>query len=359
MVELCKPSYIQQRGIIPIVKGRNVILHSNAGTGKTYALSIGILQAIDTTSANIQAIVLSPTREIAYRTVNIFRTLGHYMEVQVISLIGGSPVGEDISKVERGAHVIAGTPGRVYEMIRRHKLMMGYVKMLVIDEADDILSRGSEEHIYGICSHLLPSTQIVCVSSTIPREVLAMTEKFMTDPIEIVMRRDKIKIDLKQYFVAVEKEEWKFDTLCDLYETLSTIDKSVIYCNTRRKSEWLASKMIANNFTVSYIHGDIPQNERNEIMNSFCSNGGTRVLIATDSFGRGIDVISQIPLVINYDMPVNPELYIKRIYRCGSFGFKAVIINLAHSEDISILRDIEQFYSIQIDELPMNIATLF
>jgi len=183
-----------------------------------------------------------------------------------------------------------------------------------------------------------------------------MTRKFMTDPIQILVKRDELTLEgIKQFFVAVEKEDWKFETLCDLYDTL-TITQAVIFVNTRRKVDWLTDSMRKANFTVASIHGEMPQNERDEIMQRF-RDGDARVLITTDIWARGIDV-QQVSLVINYDLPNNRELYIHRIGRAGRFGRKGVAINFVKSDDIRILRDIEQFYSTQIDEMPMNVAEL-
>ena len=172
----------------------------------------------------------------------------------------------------------------------------------------------------------------------------------------ILLEPDKVTLDgIKQFFVAVEREEWKFDTLCDLYDTL-TITQAVIFCNTRRKVDWLTEKMRASNFTVSAMHGDMPQKERDAIMAEF-RGGATRVLITTDVWARGLDV-QQVSLVINYDLPTNRELYIHRIGRSGRYGRKGVAINFVRADDVRILRDIEQYYSTQIDEMPMNVADL-
>eukprot|EP01097_Dermamoeba_algensis_P007586 TRINITY_DN482_c0_g1_i3.p1 TRINITY_DN482_c0_g1~~TRINITY_DN482_c0_g1_i3.p1 ORF type:complete len:486 (-),score=124.78 TRINITY_DN482_c0_g1_i3:95-1504(-) len=344
-----KPSAIQQRAIAPIIKGgRDVIAQAQSGTGKTATFSIGILQNIDTTLRQTQALVLSPTRELAQQIQKVLLALGDYMNVQVHACIGGKSVGEDIRKLEYGVHVVSGTPGRVFDMIKRRKLVTRSIKMLVLDEADEMLSRGFKEQIYDVYRYLPPATQVVVVSATLPHEVLEMTTKFMTDPIRILVKRDELTLEgIKQFFVAVEKEEWKFDTLCDLYDTL-TITQAVIFCNTRRKVDWLTNEMRKANFTVASMHGEMPQNERDEIMTSFRS-GDKRVLITTDVWARGIDV-QQVSLVINYDLPNNRELYIHRIGRSGRFGRKGVAINFVKSDDIRILRDIEQFYSTQIGE---------
>jgi ATP-dependent RNA helicase len=299
---------------------------------------------------------LSPTRELAQQIQKVCLAIGSFTSVQVHACIGGKSVGEDIRKLENGVHIVSGTPGRVFDMISRKSLSTRDIKMLVLDEADEMLNKGFKEQIYDIYRYLPPATQVVLVSATLTNDVLQMTKKFMTDPIRILVKRDELTLEgIKQFFVAVEKEEWKFDTLCDLYDTL-TITQAVIFCNTRRKVEWLTDKMRKANFTVASMHGEMPQEERDAIMDSF-RKGENRVLITTDLWARGIDV-SQVSLVINYDLPNSRELYIHRIGRSGRFGRKGVAINFVKSDDIRILRDIEQFYSTQIDEMPMNVADL-
>uniref|UniRef100_A0A8C8BM95 RNA helicase n=1 Tax=Otus sunia TaxID=257818 RepID=A0A8C8BM95_9STRI len=330
-----KPSAIQQRAIKQIIKGRDVIAQSQSGTGKTATFSISVLQCLD-----IQGLL----------------ALGDYMNVQCHACIGGTNVGEDIRKLDYGQHVVAGTPGRVFDMIRRRSLRTRAIKMLVLDEADEMLNKGFKEQIYDVYRYLPPATQVVLISATLPHEILEMTNKFMTDPIRILVKRDELTLEgIKQFFVAVEREEWKFDTLCDLYDTL-TITQAVIFCNTKRKVDWLTEKMREANFTVSSMHGDMPQKERESIMKEFRS-GASRVLISTDVWARGLDV-PQVSLIINYDLPNNRELYIHRIGRSGRYGRKGVAINFVKNDDIRILRDIEQYYSTQIDEMPMNVADL-
>ena len=183
-----------------------------------------------------------------------------------------------------------------------------------------------------------------------------MTYRFMNNPVKVLVKRDELTLEgIKQFFVAVEKEEWKFDTLCDLYDTL-TITQAVIFCNTTKKVDWLAAKMKENQFAVSAMHGQMNQAEREAVMEEFRS-GSSRVLIATDLWGRGIDV-QQVSLVICYDLPSNRELYIHRIGRSGRFGRKGVAINFVRTEDEKTLRDIERFYSTVIEEMPANVADL-
>eukprot|EP00741_Cyanophora_paradoxa_P008553 tig00001339_g8278.t1 len=351
-----KPSAIQQRAIVPICKGRDVIAQAQSGTGKTTLMCISILQCIDTSLREVQALVLSPTRELATQTQKVMKAVGDHMNVQAHACIGGKSIGDDIRNLDNGVHAVSGTPGRVFDMIRRRNLRTRSIKMLLLDEADEMLSRGFKEQIYDVYRYLPPATQVILISATMPHEILEMTNKFMTDPVRILVKRDELTLEgIKQFFVAVEKEEWKFDTLCDLYDTL-TITQAVIFCNTRRKVDWLTEKMRKANFTVSAMHGDMPQKERDAIMGEF-RQGNSRVLITTDVWARGLDV-AQVSLVINYDLPNNRELYIHRIGRSGRFGRKGVAINFVKNDDIRILRDIEQFYSTQIDEMPMNVADL-
>lgn len=351
-----KPSAIQQRAIVPIITGRDVIAQAQSGTGKTATFSIGTLQSVDPKVRETQALILSPTRELAQQIQKVCLTLGDYMSVQVHACIGGKNIGEDIRKLENGVHIVSGTPGRVFDMISRRSLRTRNIKMLVLDEADEMLSKGFKEQIYDIYRYLPPATQVVLVSATLTNDVLEMTNKFMSNPMRILVKRDEITLEgIKQFFVAVEKEEWKFDTLCDLYDTL-TITQAVIFVNQQRKVDWLTDKMRKANFTVAAMHGGMEQAEREAVMTSFRS-GDKRVLITTDLWARGIDV-QQVSLVINYDLPNNRELYIHRIGRSGRFGRKGVAINFVKKDDIRILRDIEQFYSTQIDEMPMNVADL-
>jgi ATP-dependent RNA helicase len=268
------------------------------------------LQRIDTKVRECQALVLSPTRELATQIQSVVLALGDYMNVQCHACIGGTNVGEDTRKLEHGQHVVSGTPGRVYDMLKRKSLRTKHIKMLVLDEADELLNKGFKDQIYDVYRFLPPSTQVVLLSATLPHDVLEMTSRFMTDPVRILVKRDELTLEgIKQFFIAVEKEDWKFDTLCDLYDTL-VITQAVIFCNTRRKVDWLTSKMREAKFTVSSMHGEMPQKERDAIMQEFRQTA-SRVLITTDVWARGIDV-QNVSLVINYDLPNDRENYIHR-----------------------------------------------
>lgn len=344
------PSAIQSRAIMQIISGKDTIAQAQSGTGKTATFSIGMLQVIDTKSKDCQALILSPTRELASQIQTVVKQLGGYMNIQTHACVGGKNVGDDVKKLQQGQHIISGTPGRVVDIIKRQQLNTRRTKMLILDEADELFTKGFKEQIYEIYKVLPSSVQVVVVSATISKEVLEMTNKFTTNPVKILVKRDEISLKgIKQYHIQCEKEDWKFDTLCDLYDSL-TITQAVIFCNKKSKVNWLAEEMRKANFTVVAIHGDLKQDDRDRIMNDF-RTGNSRVLISTDVWARGIDV-QQVSLVINYDLPMDKENYIHRIGRSGRFGRIGTAINLISRDDIDDMRDIEKFYSIKIKEMP-------
>jgi translation initiation factor 4A len=344
------PSAIQQRAIIPVIKGKDVIAQAQSGTGKTATFAVSILESINTDILGCQAIVLAPTRELARQIKDCTEALSIYLDIKVHMCVGGTSAREDVSILREGVHVVIGTPGRVFHMINNGALRMDNIKLFCLDEADEMLSQGFKDQIYDIFKFLPEDVQVCLFSATMPNEILEITERFMRDPVQILVQKDELTLEgIKQYFIAVQKEEWKLDTLCDLYETL-TITQAIIFCNTRRKCNWLSERMAERDFCISVMHGDMEQKERDLVMREFRS-GSTRVLITTDLLARGIDV-QQISLVFNYDIPVNRENYIHRIGRSGRFGRKGVAINFVTNDDVRYLRDIEQFYSTQIEELP-------
>jgi len=351
-----KPSAIQQRAILPCIGGQDVIAQAQSGTGKTATFSIAILQQINIQLLSTQALVLAPTRELAQQIQKVVLALGDYLGANCHACIGGTVVRDDMRKLENGCHVVVGTPGRVFDMIQRRSLKTNDIKMFVLDEADEMLSRGFKDQIYDVFRFMPQEIQVVLLSATMPQDVLEVTQRFMRDPIRILVKKEELTLEgIRQFYIQIEREEWKLDTLCDLYETL-TITQAVIFCNTRRKVDWLTEKMGSRDFTVSAMHGDMNQQERDLIMREFRS-GSSRVLITTDLLARGIDV-QQVSLVINYDLPANRENYIHRIGRGGRFGRKGVAINFVTSEDIRAMRDIEQFYNTSIEEMPMDVADL-
>jgi ATP-dependent RNA helicase len=350
------PSAIQARAVAPILAGRDVVAQAQSGTGKTSMLALTAVARVDASRRDAQVLILSPTRELAAQTERLAAALGEHAAVRTWCAVGGASVGRDIKELEAGKHVVSGTPGRVFDMVSRGALAVKAVKLLVLDEADELLDAGFKEQIYDVFSHLPPSTQVVLVSATLPPAVASLADRLLTTPVRILVRRAELTLDgIRQYYVAVEKEDWKFDTLCDLYDSL-TITQAVIFVNSRAKVDWLAAQMRAASFTVAAMHGDMPHKEREAVTASFRS-GAARVLITTDVWARGLDV-AQVSLVVNYDLPPRREAYLHRIGRSGRFGRKGVAISFVTDAEGGALADLERFYGTRVEELPQNVAEL-
>ena len=352
-----KPSSIQQRAIVPMIRGRDIIAQAQSGTGKTGTFSIGAMGVLDPALKVPQILVLSPTRELAQQTENVARSIGNYMKIQVHSATGGPPIAEDIRALQRGAQFIVGTPGRIYDLIRRGALKLDAMRVLIMDEADQMLEDRFREQVHCILEFKFPpTTQVALFSATMPPEVTEVAEKFLQNPCRILLPPEEVTLEgIKQYFVALDREDWKFAALMDLYKHLN-INHLLIFVNKRARAEWLAARLAENGFTLECIHGEMDVAERKKRMDDF-RKGQVRVLICTDLLARGIDV-QQVSMVINYELPLQRENYIHRIGRSGRFGRKGVAINLVVNEEMRSLRDIETYYKTNIVALPEDLTNL-
>jgi translation initiation factor 4A len=351
-----KPSAIQQRAIVPMIRGGDIIAQAQSGTGKTGAFSIGLLQRCEVRHKNLQGLVLSPTRELAQQTHAVISSIGDFLSDGApfcATFVGGTRVHDDLKKLQAGIIIAVGTPGRVADVIKRGALRTEMLKVLVLDEADEMLSQGFSEQIYDIFKYLPKDVQVALFSATMPDDVLELTKKFMRNPTRILVKRESLTLEgIKQFYVAVE-EDHKLETLMDLYESVS-IAQSVIFANTRRKVDYIKDQLNKHNHTVSYMHAEMQRGEREKVMNTFRS-GSSRVLVTTDLVARGIDV-HHVNIVINYDLPANKENYLHRIGRGGRYGRKGVAINFVSQRDVELLRELEKHYHTQIEELPMDFA---
>lgn len=352
-----KPSAIQQRGIKPILDGHDTIGQAQSGTGKTATFAIATLHLIDFANMQCQALILVPTRELALQIQTVVLALGDFLSVVCHVCIGGTDRKADIERLRRGVHVVVGTPGRVHDMLERKCLLPDAMKLFVLDEADEMLRRDFKEQIYQVFRQLPANVQVALFSATMPQGILLITNQFMRNPKKILIKQEELTLEgIRQFYVLVERDDWKFDTLCDLYETINVV-QSIIYCNTRRRVDQLTDQMAAKEFTASSMHSEMPQKDREDVMKTFRSCS-TRVLITTDLLARGIDV-QQVSLVINYDLPRQQENYIHRIGRSGRFGRKGVAINFCTAADMDTLKQIERHYNTQIEEMPFNIGEFF
>jgi translation initiation factor 4A len=351
------PSKIQQLAIVPMSKHTDILAQSQSGTGKTGAFTIGSLSVVDTSIKAPQVLVICPTRELAQQTERVARALGNYMGLKVLSATGGNQLRSDISSLKAGAQFIVGTPGRIFDLIRRGDLSVEHIKYVILDEADQMLEDLFAEQIKAILDNKFPSsTRLALFSATMPTNVLEVAENYLNNPVRILLPPDEVTLDgIKQYFVNLEREDWKLPVLLDLYQQIA-VNQALIYVNKRQKAEWLAKQLSAQGFTLEYIHGEMEVGERKKRMEDFRS-GQVRVLISTDLLARGIDV-QQVSLVVNYELPVQRENYVHRIGRSGRYGKKGVAINLVYGDEVNTLKEIEKHYSTTVHELPEDLAAL-
>ena len=353
-----KPSEIQKRAIKPIMDGFDVMAQAQSGTGKTGTFTIGALTRIDISSSTVQVLILVPTRELAQQITSVVNAIGGHMKCMIHSATGGIPVRDDISAIQRGCHMLIGTPGRVFDLMERNALKRDTIKLLILDEADQMLEGRFRDQMDCILNMGFPdTTKVALFSATMPQEVIDVAERLLKDPVRILLPPEKVTLEgIRQYFVKIDQETFKFDCLCDLYQHIS-INQAIIYANQRTKVEWLAKRLQENGFEVSYIHGDMDPKERRHTIESFRS-GASRVLVSSDLLARGID-IQQVSLVINFELPPQRENYIHRIGRSGRFGRKGVAINLVTPQELRDVQEIEKFYSTSIPELPNDFTGIF
>ena len=353
-----KPSYIQQKSILSILKGNDVIAQAQSGTGKTGAFGVATLQRIDSTvQKDVQALILAPTRELAKQIMEVVTGLGSQMPgLKVQLLIGGTSTDEDAKMLKTEMpQIVVGCPGRVYDMIRRKYINAKQIKMLVLDEADEMLSVGFKDQIYNIFQYLHNDIQVCLFSATMPVELHKLTEKFMRNPVKILVQAEQLTLEgICQHYVGLEDDETKFATLQDLYKTVS-MSQSIIYCNSVKRVSDLTEAMVMKGYPACCIHSGMDKSARDEAYANFKS-GKYRVLISSDVTARGID-IQQVSIVINFDLPRSVHTYLHRIGRSGRWGRKGMGISFITPRDTKQLKEIESFYSTVITELPSNFKT--
>jgi len=352
------PSSIQQKAIKPIMMKKDIIGQAQSGTGKTATFTIGTLSTIKLNEKNVQAIILSPTRELSTQTANVFNSIGGFMPgLKTQVLIGGNSIDDDVNELKNNVpHVVIGCPGRVFDMMRRNTFSTKKVHLVVLDEADEMFSTGFKEQVYNIFQHFNKDIQVALFSATLPSYIYSITSKLMRDPVRISVKADQLTLEgISQFFIAVEDDKQKYATLKDLYSIIS-LSQCIIYCNSIKRVSDLYDAMVEDEFPVCRMHGGMEKIDRDAAFADFKS-GKHRVLISSNVTSRGIDV-QQVSVVINFDIPKSTENYLHRIGRSGRWGRKGVGINMITRRDIPKIKEIEAFYSTQIKEMPNNIDKL-
>ena len=352
-----QPSTIQIKGIEAINTGNDCILQGQSGTGKTAMYLLGSLNRI-TKSNNNLGIIITPTRELATQVYDVAAELSKFTNFNIVKCIGGTDVFQNKQEL-KNSNLIIGTLGRINHMIQEKKINISKLNFFILDEADELLSDGINDKLSFILNTIPKDTQHIFISATITNEVFNASKQYMNNPTKVLLKNNEVIVDLiKQFYLDVENEEYKFDTLLDLYNLIST-SQAIIFCNTIRKVEWLEQNLKQNNFPITVVHSNMTQEERNITVQDF-REGHTRLLLTTDLLSRGID-IPQVNLVINYDLPPSKETYVHRIGRCGRFdktGVAITMVKMQDPNDIKIFNRMKYHYKITIKELPMNIDSI-
>lgn len=347
-----KPSPIQSKGIIPIKEGRDIIAQAQSGTGKTGCFAIGSLSRINLNENSNQVLIMAPTHELAQQISSVIKDLSIMMTgICIKTVIGGSSIDEDYNEMRTTPpHIIVGCPGRVHDMIKRRYINANNFKLVILDEADEMLSSGFKDQVYNIFQYLNKNVQIALFSATLPNNIFQITNKFMRNPIKISVKTESLTLEgIKQYYVALDDDRHKYITLKDLYQHI-TLAQCIIYCNSVKRVIDLYQAMKEDGFPVCCIHSNMEKTERENAFKQFRS-GIARVLISSNVTSRGID-IQQVSVVINFDLPRDIHNYLHRIGRSGRWGRKGTGISFITRRDVNQMKDIESYYSTQIDELP-------
>ena len=332
---------IQQEAIPLILEGKDIVGQSNTGTGKTAAYAIPILEKIDKELRMPQALVLMPTRELAVQVANEVRKIGKYMEgIKTVTVYGGADIKEQINKLKAGAQIIVGTPGRIIDLIDRRVIKLGELRIIVLDEADEMLKMGFREDIELILSKIDHPVQSLLFSATIPNDMKKIIKKFLNSPVSVKVLREGITAkEVKQSYFLVKHSD-KVEALARLIDTY-TPKLTLVFCNTKRAVDELYDQLINKGYNCDKIHGDIKQSQRLDTLNKF-NSGLIEILIATDVAARGLD-IKEVELVINYEVPSKEDYYVHRIGRTGRAGKEGASFTLASAKELRKIEDIEKY----------------
>lgn len=332
---------IQSQGIPAIFTGKDVIGQAQTGTGKTCAFGIPIIERIDPVLRGIQTLILCPTRELAVQTATELNLVAKYKRgIQILPIYGGQSIDRQIIALKKGPQIIIGTPGRVMDHMRRHTLKLSNLKMMVLDEADEMLNMGFREDIDTILAEVPEDRQTILFSATMPRPIMELTAKYQTDPILIKIAHKELTVPKIEQFYLEVREANKFDILTRLLEA-NTVKLALVFCNTKMRVDELTSKLQSSGYLAEALHGDMKQVQRDKVMAKF-REGAIEVLIATDVAARGIDV-HNIEAVFNYDLPSDEEYYVHRIGRTGRAGKTGKAYSFVFGRDLFKLKEIQKY----------------
>ncbi len=345
---------IQAKSIPSIIEGRDIIGQSQTGTGKTAAYGLPMINMIDKSSKKVQGLILCPTRELALQVVGEIRKFSKYEEgMKSLAVYGGESIERQIGGLKNGVQIVVGTPGRIMDHMRRKTLKLDNVKMVVLDEADEMLNMGFEEDINTILTASPEDRQTVLFSATMNKRILGVAKKYLTDPVEVKIKAKELTVDRIEQVSIELKQSMKNEVLSRIID-FNNPKKAVVFCNTKRKAEELTDVLKQRGYTAECLNGDVKQEIREKVMKKFKA-GDFRVLIATDVMARGIDV-DELELVVNYDVPQEEEYYVHRIGRTGRNGNGGKAYTFVVGKERVKLESIERYAKTRINpgEIPTD-----
>ena len=339
---------IQAQAIIPLLEGKDVIGQAQTGTGKTAAFGIPMVERVNPNIKRVQGLVLAPTRELAIQVAQRISRFSRYSSLKVLPVYGGEPIQKQIRALERGVHIVVGTPGRLIDHLKRGTLNLSSTKVVVLDEADRMLDMGFIDDIRYILSKVPTDRQLSLFSATIDQSVMNVCHRYMKNPEKILVSKDEIALtQLNQYYMVVNPRN-KLEYLLDILKH-NNMGKAIIFCNTRRGTDWLAHKLNRYGYDAKSLHGGFTQAQRDRVSNSF-RNGKLKLLVATDVAARGLD-IQGITHIINYDVPLDALVYFHRIGRTARMGNDGTAITLVGYGEMAELSKIKTLTKTNIEEL--------
>lgn len=332
---------IQAQSIPELLNGRDLIGQARTGTGKTCAFGIPVLERIEPNTESIQALILSPTRELAIQTAEELRNVAKYKSgIRLLPIYGGQPIERQIAGLRKRPQIIIGTPGRVIDHLRRRAIRLNSLKMLILDEADEMLNMGFREDIDTILAQAPDERQTILFSATIPQAILDLTQQYQQNPIHIKAVHKELTVPgIEQYYLEV-RGSGKLDVLSRLIDA-NNFKLSLVFCNTKRQADELATKLQTRGYAAEALHGDLSQYQRDKVMAKF-RQGELDVLVATDVAARGIDV-DNIEAVFNYDLPNDNEYYVHRIGRTGRAGRTGKAYSFVSGRELYKLKEVQRF----------------
>jgi ATP-dependent RNA helicase DeaD len=343
-----EPTPIQAKTIARMMHGDDVIAQAQTGTGKTAAFALPIIDRMDVSQRLPQALVLTPTRELAVQVAEAFHSYGKYAGVTVLPVYGGQPIDRQLRVLNRGVHVVVGTPGRLLDHIERGTLQLDHVRTVVLDEADEMLAMGFIEDIEAILKETPAERQTALFSATIPRQIAELARRYMREPQRITVEAAHMTVpQIRQVYYEVGARD-KFEVLCRVLD-FEQATSAIIFCRTKSEVDSLGERLIARAFPAETLHGDLSQAQRDRVMGRFRS-GQVELLVATDVAARGLD-IEHVSHVINYDLPLDPEVYVHRIGRTGRAGRSGSAITLVTPRERRLLRAIERMTGAPIQRM--------